>query len=759
MRLWSVPPLLALLCAFASLAGLRAADDPGGVFLQAYQSYKSGEKLESEGKPADALQKYRFCASMLEQLQKANPDYEPIVIEFRLKKSRESIGRVQSLVSAGPADSSRAGDSPTPSQQAIEIERPRPAPSAALPDLSTGYRIPVAGQPVPAPEPVSPRIAPAPLLTDEISDSTDEVIGRGAINALRDQVRRLQLRLNQERQLNEELNDKLLGSTAREQSAQTETDRTKVAAVEAKARNEQLQRALDDLQHVNDQLTRGKGADEKRIAALESDLEAAKADVEVADEYNDELFAKLENAARYIDSSDKIRVQLLADRKRLSLRAEGKPGEADKLKHERDEAVAENEALKKQVAAAAKLAEQNKDLGAKLASANQQILDIATNRDELRKSENALREEVAKLDQIRDEQFAKIKNLEQTTERSDQLAEDNKVLSGKLDAAEKQLAVVSKSRAEREKIEAGLRAEIESVNKTLASMRGQLAAGEKRISELEKQLSDTAAATATTTGAMADENALLKSLVARQLGEQAKRQQARRLVEEEMRKLQIRSTTLVEKLDALGEAEAELTPREKKLFEQPVATAGGGVDFSLVVAKSEPTADLPAELAEQAKAANELAQQGKLAESRDIYEQLVRKAPGSFFAAVNLGTTERLLGNYPQAIAAFNRALELNPNDPLTLTNLGSAQFRGGDAKASVETLRRAIAADSASYLAHYLLALALQQTGDLEGARKEVARTLDLKSDYLPAVQLGSELGKQSNPEHPPVGGAAPAR
>jgi len=756
MRHWSVPPLLALLSVFASVAGLRAADDPGGIFLQAYQSYKNGEQLEANGKAGDALQKYRFCASLLEQIQKANPDYEPIVVGFRLKKSRESIGRVQSLISGVPPVAPDAGN-PPPAPREIALASPRPAPVSALSQLSTGYRIPVAGQPTPAA--IIPRKVPAPLLDDDISNSTDEVIGRGAMNALRDEIRRLQLRLGQEKQASEDLRAQLLASTAREQSALTETDRTKVAGVEQKARIEQLQRALDDLQQVNDQLTRGKDADQKRIAGLESDLEAAHADLEVADEYNGELFAKLESAAKFIDASEKIRGQLLADRKELSARAGGKSGEVARLKRERDSALAENETLKKQATAAAKVAAENKDLSTKLASANQQVLDIATNRDALRKSEDALRAEVGLLKKASDDQVAKIEALQQTAEKSAPLAQQNKDLTEKLAAAEKQLESGSKNRAEREKIEQGLRAQIESVNKTLASMRDQLTSGEKRIAELEKQLSDTATATATTTGAMADENALLKSLVARQLSEQAKRQQARRLVEEEMQKLQIRSATLVEKLDALGEAEAELTPREKRLFEQPVATAGGGVDFSLVVAKAEPTSDLPAELSAQAKSANELAQQGHLAESRAIYQELTKKAPNSFFAAVNLGTTERLLGNYPQAIAAFTRALELNPNDALTLTNLGSAQFRGGDAPASIQTLHKAIAADSGSYVAHYLLALALQQTGDLDEARKEVSRTLDLKSDYLPAVQLGSELGKQSNPEHPPVGGAAPAR
>jgi tetratricopeptide (TPR) repeat protein len=754
MRHWSVPPLLALLCAFASLASLHAADDPGGVFLQAYQSYKNGEKLEADGKAADALQKYRFCASLLEQVQKANPDYEPIVVGFRLKKSRESIGRVQSLVSTGSTNEPDVENSPPPPRE-IAGETARATPLSALSQLSTGYRIPVAGQP--APQPPVPRQVPAPSWGDDIANSTDEVIGRGAMNALRDEIRRLQLRLGQEKLLTEDLKARLLESTAREQSALTETDRTKVATVEQKARVEQLQRAVEDLQQVNDQLTRGKDADQKRIAGLESDLEAAHADLEVSDEYTGELFAKLQSAAKYIDASEKIRVQLLADRKELSARAGGKSGEVAKLKRERDSALAEKETLKKQVDEAAKVAAANKDLSAKLTSANQQILDIATSRDALRKSEGALRTKVDQLEKTRDAQTAKIAELRQTPDQSAQLTAQNKDLAEKLSAAEKQLEGSSKNRAEREKIELGLRGQIESVNKTLASMRDQLALGEKRIAELEKQLSDTATATAATTGAMADENALLKSLVARQLSEQAKRQQARRLVEEEMRKLQIRSTTLVEKLDALGEAEAELTPREKKLFEQPVATAGGGVDFSLVVAKAEPTSDLPADLAAQAKSANELAQQGHLAESRAIYQEIATKAPKSFFAAVNLGTTERLLGNYPQAIAAFTRALALNPNDALTLTNLGSAQFRGGDAASAIPTLHKAIAADPESYVAHYLLALALQQSGDLDEARKEVSRTLDLKSDYLPAVQLGSELGRQSDPGHPPVGGSAP--
>jgi superkiller protein 3 len=128
-------------------------------------------------------------------------------------------------------------------------------------------------------------------------------------------------------------------------------------------------------------------------------------------------------------------------------------------------------------------------------------------------------------------------------------------------------------------------------------------------------------------------------------------------------------------------------------------------------------------------------------ESLQIYEEIARKAPGSAFAAINLGITERRLGNYPQAIEAFQRALQRKPDDAFILTNLGGAQFRNGDATTAIQTLRKAVQADSDSYLAHYLLALALNQSGERDAARREANQALTLKPDYLPAVQLGREL------------------
>jgi tetratricopeptide (TPR) repeat protein len=693
MRPWSVP-LLALLGVLAILAPLNAADDPGDLYLQVYTNFNVAKERETANRLTDALQKYRFCASLLEQIQKDSPRYQPVLVDFRLQKCRESIARVQSLMTsetpAAPEQPTRA--EPTPQPPALRQVAPptAAAPVLRLPQLSRSYRL--SGT-----DAASARAAALPAQSAPMGsgsfDDVDKLMGRGALNALKDQIRALQMRLNQEKQANADLRNQLLQSTAREQSALTEVDRWKVESVQQKAQLDQMRQVLDNLQHSQDQLARSKASDGKRIAELEKSLEATRSDLAVSEEYTSELFTKLEKAAQFIEAGEKIRVQLLADRKELSLRLTDQSPVIAKLEKERDAAVAKNETLRKQIEDPSKLAIRNKELTAKLA------------------------------------------------------------------AAEKQLAAAAKNRDERQKLETGLRAELATVNQTLQDMRSQVAEGSKRIADLEKQLADTSSAAASTTGVMADENALLKSLVARQLAEQAKRQQARKLVSEEMEKLQIRSSGLVDKVNALAAAETPLTPQEKKLFDKPVAAPGNDVDFSIVVEKKTPESDLPEELVARATEGKQLSDAGRLDEACAIYRDIASKAPNSYFAAFNLGAVERKRGNYPQALTAFKRALELKANDSLALTNLGKTEADSGDAAAAVATLQKAVAADSESYLAHFLLGAALNEQGDRDGARREVSRALDLKPDYLPAVQLSGELGDGNRESAPPAAGAQQAR
>src|SRR6267143_5819051 len=71
------------------------SDEPSETFLKAYMTGQQGEKLEHENQFKAALAKYRFAGSLIEQLRKAHPDWQPAIVEYRGRKVSESILRVQ----------------------------------------------------------------------------------------------------------------------------------------------------------------------------------------------------------------------------------------------------------------------------------------------------------------------------------------------------------------------------------------------------------------------------------------------------------------------------------------------------------------------------------------------------------------------------------------------------------------------------------------------------------------------------------------
>src|SRR5213593_3250628 len=117
------------------------SDDPSETFLKAYMTSQQGEKLEHENQFKAALAKYRFAGTLLEQLRKVHPDWQPAIVEYRGRKVSESILRVQDKAStqenvSAPAENVAAApqDSQPPVQVAKEAAAPpptaKPAPSS-----------------------------------------------------------------------------------------------------------------------------------------------------------------------------------------------------------------------------------------------------------------------------------------------------------------------------------------------------------------------------------------------------------------------------------------------------------------------------------------------------------------------------------------------------------------------------------------------------------------------------------------------------
>ena len=89
-------PLVVLL-GLLSGSALRAQDveDPSEVFLKAFTSVQQGEKLEKDGSYKFAVSKFRFAASLLEQIQQRNPNWQPLIVQYRMRKTAEAIARAE----------------------------------------------------------------------------------------------------------------------------------------------------------------------------------------------------------------------------------------------------------------------------------------------------------------------------------------------------------------------------------------------------------------------------------------------------------------------------------------------------------------------------------------------------------------------------------------------------------------------------------------------------------------------------------------
>src|SRR6059058_3374977 len=116
--------LVTLAFCLAVPALIAQSDDPSETFLKAYMTSLQGEKLEHENQFKAALAKYRFAGSLLEQLRKGHPEWQPAIVEYRGRKVSESILRVQDRASTQESVNAPA----PPAENAAAVPR-EPAPT------------------------------------------------------------------------------------------------------------------------------------------------------------------------------------------------------------------------------------------------------------------------------------------------------------------------------------------------------------------------------------------------------------------------------------------------------------------------------------------------------------------------------------------------------------------------------------------------------------------------------------------------------
>src|SRR5205085_10850580 len=128
--------------------------------------------------------------------------------------------------------------------------------------------------------------------------------------------------------------------------------------------------------------------------------------------------------------------------------------------------------------------------------------------------------------------------------------------------------------------------EIAALKKEVGSVKDQLARAQKESRDYQNQMADLqqklentnkqlAQAKADNTASaaekkkMQEENGILRGIVLRQQKEQARRDQTKKLVLDQLAKLEIDSKTLLSQIDYLGQPVVKLTAKERALFKKP----------------------------------------------------------------------------------------------------------------------------------------------------------------------------------------------
>jgi Flp pilus assembly protein TadD len=118
------------------------------------------------------------------------------------------------------------------------------------------------------------------------------------------------------------------------------------------------------------------------------------------------------------------------------------------------------------------------------------------------------------------------------------------------------------------------------------------------------------------------------------------------------------------------------------------------------------------------------------------------------YSFLRAGMANERTGNYPDAIKAYERGLEAEPDNVELLNAMGFALFQQGESEAAVVSLERALAADPKHWKAHNNMALASIDIGEFEIAEAHYRESLAIKPQPAIYNDLGFVLERQGLPQ-----------
>jgi tetratricopeptide (TPR) repeat protein len=506
------------------------------------------------------------------------------------------------------------------------------------------------------------------------------------------------------------------------------------------------------------------------VASPPSEAAIKKATKELQDKV-DQLQAELQKSRKEYTSVQKEKETLTDRLKETNTKLDKAQGDLQKTrgaeKTVRDQLAAAQESLKKiqssgntDAKAAEALRAEIGQLKNALTAAEEGRAAAEKEKDAASAKLNDANTAIAGVTKERDTLLGELRNAKQAQERVQVLVTENSDLQKKLAEAEKTVREITEDKPQKEQEIADVRRQVEQLRQQLEGSQRQNQDYETTVTDLRSQLEQASKdlANAKTTGAnpeetarLTKENDMLRAIVMRERQEEARRDQARKLMMAEFDKLQIKSETLNQQIDLLAQPVTKLSPEELALLRQPVVATSdanpNAMTASFAMPKQGPgaaaagpnvettfTPGVPEELLPLAREAKQNFDTGKFRASEKQYEQILAKSPNNLYALSNLGAVYFRTGRLKAAELTLKKATTLAPKDEFSRRTLGIVYYRQAKYDEAVTELTKALAINPKSYIAHNYLGITASEKGWQEAAEKEMLEAINANPEYVDA-------------------------
>lgn len=124
---------------------------------------------------------------------------------------------------------------------------------------------------------------------------------------------------------------------------------------------------------------------------------------------------------------------------------------------------------------------------------------------------------------------------------------------------------------------------------------------------------------------------------------------------------------------------------------------------------------------------NSYDQIGKTEEAVAAHEKAIELDPKSAKAWTNLGATYRRTGDFEKAESSYQKALEIDPNYPEAHASIGALYIFQGKTEESITSLEKAIFLQNDLAVAHANIAIAYASSGKFEQAEASLTKANSL--------------------------------